>query len=240
MTINELHAQFDILLDKASSNSKAEFTTYEVDSFLNIALAEFVKTRYDGNNPRGLGAEESQKRTDDLRYFIVHLSEAPTSFVNDQNTKRYFYPLPSDYWFLLNITAQCTYGNCQYNCNITRIQIDELQRVFNDPFNVPSKFFVLEYEADTNIYILSAPDVTMLNAELIYVKQPYKLQLVPTSTPLPPVFDGSYTTVSAATQDWGIPSNIQQEVLFSAVNTALETIEAQRFQTQTLLKNNQD
>ena len=62
-----MHIEFKLGLDKTDSLNYPNFEPEEIDLWLNRAQDRFVKTRYVHNNKTET-FEETQKRTDDLRY----------------------------------------------------------------------------------------------------------------------------------------------------------------------------
>jgi hypothetical protein len=70
MTISQMHTAFRLELDKVNSLQYPDFTSTEIDYWLNRAIREFVKTRYSGLNPKREGFEQTQKRIDDLRTLV--------------------------------------------------------------------------------------------------------------------------------------------------------------------------
>jgi len=71
MTIEEMHNEFDITLDKISSSSYQELEPWEKDFYLNEAQMRIIKQRYSGKNTYRKGFEENQKRIDDLKNLVI-------------------------------------------------------------------------------------------------------------------------------------------------------------------------
>jgi len=70
MTLDELHQNFKLELDKTTALELPAFLVAEIDDWLNNAIRKFVKTRYSGVNVKREAFEQSQKRTDDLRTLV--------------------------------------------------------------------------------------------------------------------------------------------------------------------------
>lgn len=71
MTVEEMHNEFDITLDKISSSSYQELEPWEKDFYLNEAQMRIIKQRYSGKNTYRKGFEENQKRIDDLKNLVI-------------------------------------------------------------------------------------------------------------------------------------------------------------------------
>jgi hypothetical protein len=98
MTLDELHQQFKLELDKTTALELPAFLTAEVDDWLNIAVRKFVKTRYSGVNVKQEAFEQTQKRSDDLRTLIREQalicttgSVKPNSYIADLTTLTFTY-----------------------------------------------------------------------------------------------------------------------------------------------------
>ena len=61
MTINEMHYDFKVKIDKVDSMSKKNFLPNEIDWIINEAIQIFVKQRYGQNNLKRAGFESIQK-----------------------------------------------------------------------------------------------------------------------------------------------------------------------------------
>ena len=70
MTLDELHQQLKLELDKTTALELPAFLTEEIDDWLNNAIRKFVKTRYSGVNVKQEAFEQTQKRIDDLRTLV--------------------------------------------------------------------------------------------------------------------------------------------------------------------------
>ena len=79
-----------------------KLTSDTIFSFINEAIDKFYKTRYSGLNAKQEGFEQSQKRIDDLRNLIKHVT-----YKNEivKNESCYQVTLPEDYKFMLGDTV---------------------------------------------------------------------------------------------------------------------------------------
>lgn len=129
----ELQAAFELEIDKIDSNLEKP-KSVDIEYWLNQGLEKFYKTRYSGTNDKGLGFEQDQKRTDDLRTlvrtsifelddeswylnqenkdkfiiqpnFFLNLEEVPKDKMHAASHNIFYIRLPQNYMFLLGDTA---------------------------------------------------------------------------------------------------------------------------------------
>jgi hypothetical protein len=136
-TIQEMHLQIDLELNKLNSNLYDIVLSQEKDYFLNKAQERFIKQRYSAkSNSKGVGFEMSQKRIDDLKNLLVPnyydrvFKLANTDFDFTNKGKFYF---PDDYMFLTSNRSKITYNPCG---TITVTQGGEFFEVI--VFNLPN------------------------------------------------------------------------------------------------------
>lgn len=103
MTLSEFHTSIKLGLDKTASLSLPHFEPEELDYWINVAIKQFVKTRYSGNNMLGAGFEQIQKRIDDLRTLVretrITLTDGTS---NEDKPNSRIATLPTKYWFSLS------------------------------------------------------------------------------------------------------------------------------------------
>lgn len=100
------------VLDDSLNKPKSKDTEW----WLNRALEKFVKTRYSGINYKGLGFEQDQKRTDDLRTLVKTINATPScEAFDDGDAKLFSVTLPNDYMFLLGDSAGIQPSNGIYD-----------------------------------------------------------------------------------------------------------------------------
>lgn len=66
MRIDQMHFNFELELDRVSSNDRPDFMPWEIDEYLNKAIWKFIKERYSVSNKLKVGFETNQKRIDEL------------------------------------------------------------------------------------------------------------------------------------------------------------------------------
>lgn len=247
MNIQEAHRQFNLFLDKVSSESTPEFSHKQIDVFIHEAEVRLVKQAYGGNNIYKTGYQETQKRTDDLNSLVKtgYLDSAKVfSSIDGQLVVSpvvvdgvYSFSLDSiyesenftssknDYMFFVKAMVKVnssTVTNPVYT-GITLIPQDKYTEVIKDPFNKsrissPIAFFEDNcIKIDTNKNSFSPSTI-----RLTYIK--YPIPVVWTSD--------SNTYVSSE-----LPEQKQREAIQLAVTIALESVESQRTNTQAGLIN---
>lgn len=115
-TIQEMHLQIDLGVNKLNSNLYDIILPQEKDYFLNMAQERFIKQRYSSkSNSKREGFEMSQKRIDDLRSLLVPNYYDKTYKLTtgdfDLATKSKFY-FPEDYMLLTSSRSKVTYNPC--------------------------------------------------------------------------------------------------------------------------------
>lgn len=98
MTTTQLHLELDLLLQKINSHYNKNITPYEKDFFINNAIASYINTRINPrSNFKGLGFDESVKRTEELNPLVV-TKEIDVVYGQD----KLYYDLPLDYKGYIN------------------------------------------------------------------------------------------------------------------------------------------
>jgi len=155
MTFLEMHEQFDLLMDK---HEQPYFETEEKDKFLNIALKEYVKTRYKA-------FEVNEKRREDLRP-LIKTSSGTTATVN--------LAAITDFWLSLSLQTTITFTECgttySITSSVTPIQHDDYLKIKDDPFHKPTDRTPLYLDYSTYMTIFS--DTVPTTWTLTYLKFP--------------------------------------------------------------------
>lgn len=236
MTIQEAHRQFNLFLDKVSSEATPEFTHKQIDVFIHEAEVRIVKQAYGRNNIYKKGYQENQKRTDDLNTLVK------TGYIAQDTTKAdngilYFslsdiysdinHIIPAEpYMFFLRASVQVTNWDTINGAwtGVTLIPHDKYTEVIRDPFNksrISSPIIFFEdggIKVDTNSGASSNNfDVTNLKITYICYPKPVSWQIE----------GGTGLTVHSM-----LPEEKQREAIQLAVAIALESVESQRNQTQ--------
>jgi hypothetical protein len=223
MTISQMHTAFRLELDKVNSLQYPDFTSTEIDYWLNRAIREFVKTRYSGVNYKREGFEQSQKRIDDLRTLVREVTIPctitgaikPNGYVLTNNlTSATFTTEP--YWFSLGEEVSIIpTGGVAIRQGVTEVTSDEYRFEIDNPYSTfrlhygnakPLRLFY-----NNTIEFISDGGYTVSNAYLRYIKSP--------------------AIVVYSTTSCDLPEHTHDEIVLLGVRMALENIEQPRLQT---------
>ena len=223
MTRSEMHIEFKLLMDKAGEGGSPSFTASEIDRFLNMAQERFVSKRAFGNNPRGTGFEEDQKRRDDLRSLIVGTTLNPETGLNiglliAGKPNSTFFKLPPDYRHAIQEEVIKDLSDLDARTPVKPISHDRYNKIVDDPFNKPTKNTVYRLglgrltENEDFVELVHAPGETIANGYYVlrYIKNPLEID---------------------ESQDCMLPNHTHREIIRMAVVDALETVEQPRYQS---------
>jgi pyruvate/oxaloacetate carboxyltransferase len=227
MTVQEMHYEFKLGLDKVDSLSTPNFIPEEIDVILNNAQEEFITQRAYRNNPRQQGVEETQKRVDDLKNIISDYKTSTFSTTADNKPNGIFVNLPVDYRHALQEEVQLTYTNCNNQTTtsiaaIKPITHDRYNKLIRDPFNKPDKQFVFRLALEktlTNERFELISSETISSYNLRYIRQPQRIQY------------GTQYQVPTTDQDCELSDYTHREIISIAVKNTLEDIESPRYNT---------
>jgi len=212
MTIQEMHNEFKLLLDKGDSFDAPSFLVEEIDAFLNIAQHKFVNKRAFGNNTRRTSFEEDQKRRDDLRNLVTNGVRNPGSPTSQNKPNGRFVGLPSDYRHSINEECILRDGSV---VGVKPITHDRYNKIIDDPFNKPNLNIVyrLDYNGD-RFELIFGEGVTPAT-------DGYRIRYIKTPT----------SVNFAASTDCILSEHTHKEIVKMAVVEALENVEQPRYQT---------
>jgi uncharacterized Rmd1/YagE family protein len=230
MTVQDMHNEFKLSLDKVDSSAYPEILDWEIDFFLNEAQDRFVKTRYGRNNIYVKGFEETQKRTDDLKALVVSkfcsLSTTPyyglngsfvyraelDSLFDDENRSQ---ASNAEYMLYVKAVALTTKPGCGDKWhNVKLVQQDDLSSITGDPFNKPNAERPIIFFEDGDIFVWSGSESEVSNFLVTCVKRPVQISL------------GTYNNQASA--DCELSEYTHKEIVQYAVKIAIENIESQR------------
>ena len=146
MTIEALHYQFKLNMDRVDSLSNVDFNPAEIDWLLNEAQMVFIHQRLNpSSNSKQVGFEETQKRTDDLSTLVIQSPLQPPIIpsldqgVYEVSTDKCILP----YLHLVSATADVQISPaCIKRVRLKFMQHDDSKEVLKDPFNSPSLEFI--------------------------------------------------------------------------------------------------
>ena len=138
MTVEEMHYEFKLKLNKIDSQDYSNFLVPEIDWYLNEAQELFVKYRYGSKSNQKLeGFEVTQKRIDDLRNLVVKDRILP-AISSSSDPAMFEVHLPSDYMFSVRVYANGAKESCEGRLSCIQTQHDDLTDTLKNPFYAPS------------------------------------------------------------------------------------------------------
>jgi len=225
MTTLQMHTAFRLELDKVNSLQYPDFTSIEIDHWLNRAIREFVKTRYSGMNPKKEGFEQTQKRIDDLRTLVREVTVPCTTtesiksngyiLVDGFNNTEF---LTDPYWLSLGEEVELMLPGAvsAIVTGVTEVTADEYRAELDNPYSS----YILHYNQakplrlfyNNTIEFITDGTYTISNAKIRYIKAPLTVSYSP-----------------AVNTD--LPEHTHDEIVSLAVRLALENVEQPRLQT---------
>lgn len=145
--------------------------------WLDKATEQTVENVYTQLNVRQLGNEQDQKTIDDLRS-ILETYIYPLVEINNTTSPKTV-DLPDDYLHLYRILLKISINNCPVKTvSPTRVQLDDLNKILDDPFNSPYYTKgVLYYIEDNQIKFYTPQRTEIRSVEIQYLQRPRKLTL---------------------------------------------------------------
>ncbi len=200
MFIEDIHTEFRMLVDKSYNGSFPELETQEIDNILNYTVYQYIHNRYGINNIYQKGFEQSQKRTDDLRYLLktAYFSGSNTSteegikytlidvkspykentLTNLMYNNKYLHFVKAEAKVTIPITNNCnTPTNKSGICEIKLISQEEWDKIKYDPFNKPVYNRIVANFDATGLELKSVP-CTVNWVKITFIKEPSKIQYV--------------------------------------------------------------
>lgn len=236
MTVRQLILSFKQKLDKIDSQAYPDILNEEVRFWLDEAADRFVKQRYERNNLKRKGFEETQKRADDLRDTIR--TQDINSIASTIYPDAFEIPLPTGdgpagsdrYRYLLKVVADVQAPDCnevvQNNwVSPYQVQHDDIYALQQDPFNKSGEdrpLFIIE---ESNLIFFTNGTFSVPQAKVSYIRLFDKLQ---------PNLPTSATYANDATEYNELSEDTHEEVVDIAVKMALENVESQRYQSNTV------
>lgn len=228
MTVDEMHLQFKVGVDKTDSFNSANFTSAEIDIYLSDAQEQFIEQRAYGNNFKRDSVEETQQRVKDLQSIVKNAIITPLPVSADNKPNGRFVVLPSDYRHALGEEVDITYQDCNNQSQTMRVPVvalthDKYTKTVANPFSKPSlnKVYRLPFGRFNNqehFEIVYSPTMTLSTYILRYLKNPTKIDKAQRLTP--PGLPG--------TAEGDLSSEVYREIVRMAVRNALGDIESPR------------
>lgn len=200
MTVEAMHKA---IIQQLNDMKEKRIPSEDIDLYINKSIDQFIKDRFEPrSNELQLGFEQSQKRIDDLRELIKESGELDTEEVTIPFEDNIFIDktnLPSDYMFLINVSASIQYNdsgvtytvvsskrtvvgslNTEYAVKSVRckfIQLDDLYQSMTDFFN-KTKIKTPKYTINTNsVYVYTDEKFIVDKIYITYIRQPALVSL---------------------------------------------------------------
>lgn len=231
MTVDEMHLQFKIGVDKTDSFNSANFTPAEIDIYLSDAQEQFIEQRAYGNNYKRDSLEETQQRVKNLQSLVMNATIIPLATTADNKPYGSFVELPADYRHAIEEEVLMTYIDCnnatqQQRVPVVALQHDKYARAVTNPFSKPNlnKVYRLpfgRFNSKEHFELVSASGYTISAYYLRYIKNPAKINLANRTLPVPSIGTG---------QQGELADEAYREIIRVAVRNALGDIESPRTQ----------
>jgi len=224
MDRTEMHTEFKFLMDKVDSAASPSFLADEIDRLLNIAQHKFITKRAFGNNVRGTGFEEDQKRRDDLRTLVKnHTNKSAIVDPAEAKPNGFLFKLPDDYRHSINEEAVISTKDVTASSRrvgVKPITHDRYNKIIDDPFNKPGKDTVyrLDFGGKNNtsqIELITGGGQKVDEYHLRYLQEPPQIGI-----------ESDGETIGCI-----LPDHTHREIVRIAVVDALETVEQPRYQS---------
>lgn len=224
MTIAEAHYAFKMAMDRIDSLATPDFNILEIDWLLNEAQLLLIKTKFNGNNARNRGFENTQKRVDDLASLVIKYPLQPAITPTLISTGVYEVPLSAlTYKYLHFVAAKvdAVANDCTYTVNLRFSQHDDYLDALQDPFNKPSLDSLLynfgrsSSGSGQSMYIYSGT-YSVPKVYIEYIKYPQQVSY------------GNYTYIDGIVYpptDFELPEQTHQEIIDLACQIAALNIE---------------
>lgn len=228
MDIASFHYQFKLSKDRIDSLSKQDFNKAEIDWLLNEAQLILVKTRFNGNNPKRTGFENTQKRIDDLSTLVIKYPLQPAIVPTDLSGIYEVSLADLEYTYLHYVSGKVDIQvdtDCVKQAPLKFFQHDDYINALRDPFNSPSLEFIpfnfgrSSSGSGTSIYIYPN-DFTVTNVYLEYLKYPQRMSY------------GNYTFIDGVVYPpttSELPEHLHQEIVDVACQIAALNIESPEY-----------
>ena len=172
MTAAEFKIQFLIFYDKVAGSSAPPYEDSEIESFLNKAQLQYIKSHYDFKKNRSKeGVEETEKRRKDLAELIRNANPTVSQSQSGVNPNGSFYDLPSDLMYTLKEEVSITSDDdCINNKRIPvkPVTHDEYNAYIYNPFKKPDDSLVwrMDFSADQSVIVTTTTTTNSLGISI--------------------------------------------------------------------------
>jgi hypothetical protein len=181
MTAKETLYEFELSADKVSSKNAMNLPRAAKVAYINRGVLAFVLSKYDGDNFKNKGFEESRRRTDALQILLVpHKKLEVAKFGND--IFQADLSKVTDYLFLLRRTVYAAKASCKEVVlkDIIETQTDDLNEyLYNNPYKKPSLAWrrCLERTAQNKLEYFTGGEFDITKVVIDYLRYPAKFDV---------------------------------------------------------------
>lgn len=229
MTIQEMHYDFKMKLNKIDSEQYRNLKIPEIDWLLNEAQEIFIKSVAFPRVQNHLGFESSQRTIDDIRTIVLEnvlLSKDNTA----SDTKEKVFTLPIDYMFYISAKVRIVKPQC--GSKYVQLRIRQHDDEFEEsPFD-NSSFEWGEVNAtfdSKGLRVFTDGTFDIENIKLNYIKEPAYIHNAADFKP-----SGQYKSLKGIDlfnrQNCELPNQTHREIVDIAVMLASSNLDMQNFQ----------
>lgn len=230
MTVQEMHYDFKMKLNKIDSEQYRNLRVPEIDWLLNEAQEFFIKSIAFPRVPNHLGFETSQRTIDDIRTIVVDNKQLEKDLINSEDKQKVFI-LPTDYMFY--ISAKVTVSKAQCGLKEVRLLIKQHDDKFEEsPFDNSSfEWGDINATFDSKgLRVYSDGTFDVENVKLNYIKEPAYIHNASDFKP-----EGQYKSLKTGLnltgrQNCELPSQTHREIVDIAVMLASSNLDMQNIQ----------
>lgn len=230
MTVQEMHYDFKMKLNKIDSEQYRNLRVPEIDWLLNEAQEFFIKSVAFPRVPNHLGFETSQRTIDDIRTIVVDNKQLEKDLINSEDKQKVFV-LPTDYMFY--ISAKVTVSKTQCGLKEVRLLIKQHDDKFEEsPFDNSSfEWGDINATFDSKgLRVYSDGTFDVENVKLNYIKEPAYIHNASDFKP-----EGQYKSLKTGLiltgrQNCELPNQTHREIVDIAVMLASSNLDMQNIQ----------
>lgn len=230
MTVQEMHYDFKMKLNKIDSEQYRNLRVPEIDWLLNEAQEFFIKSVAFPRVPNHLGFETSQRTIDDIRTIVVDNKQLEKDLINSDDKQKVFV-LPTDYMFY--ISAKVTVSKAQCGLKEVRLLIKQHDDKFEEsPFDNSSfEWGDINATFDSKgLRVYSDGTFDVENVKLNYIKEPAYIHNASDFKP-----EGQYKSLKTGLnltgrQNCELPNQTHREIVDIAVMLASSNLDIQNIQ----------
>lgn len=230
MTVQEMHYDFKMKLNKIDSEQYRNLRVPEIDWLLNEAQEFFIKSVAFPRVSNYLGFETSQRTIDDIRTIVVENKQLEKDLINSEDRQKVFV-LPTDYMFY--ISAKVTVSKAQCGLKEVRLLIKQHDDKFEEsPFDNSSfEWGDINATFDSKgLRVYSDGTFDVENVKLNYIKEPAYIHNASDFKP-----EGQYKSLKTGLnltgrQNCELPNQTHREIVDIAVMLASSNLDMQNIQ----------